>query len=85
VIVPRACDLCLRGLPTELVQFEFVRGSLASTSALQWTIQPVTAGTRLTTICRPCSEYLQAAVARLREHHARERAEQADRKQAQAS
>jgi hypothetical protein len=66
MIVPRACDLCLRALPTELVQFEMVRGSLASDPNLHWKIEPVTAGTRLTTICRPCSEYLQAGLAHLR-------------------
>ena len=71
MIVPRACDLCLRSLPTELVQFEVVRGSLTSGPNLQWAIEPVSGGMRLTTICQPCSMYLQAGLAHLRDQHAR--------------
>ncbi|MDA0366742.1 MAG: hypothetical protein O3B31_08085 [Chloroflexi bacterium] len=69
MIVPRACDLCLRTIPTELVQFEVVRGVLASRSSLQWTIQPAIAGVRLTTICRECAGYLQSGIAHLRGHY----------------
>lgn len=73
MIVPRACDLCLRAIPTELVQFEVVRGALASGSSLQWTIQPAIAGVRLTTICRGCAGYLQSSIGHLREHYGRQR------------
>lgn len=62
MISSRACDLCSRPLAQEVVRLTIRDGQVALLVQQRWRIQARPAGLQVMTICKPCHEYLAAAL-----------------------
>jgi len=69
MITSRACDLCHRPLPAEVVRLTVRSGQVTYLVQQRWKLQSTRAGLQVLMICTGCSEYLDAALAHLAAYH----------------
>lgn len=73
MIATLSCDLCQAPLGTDVARLEMVRGRVSFLMRQQWRVDARPAGHRSLLICRPCADYLDAALQHLRDANREQR------------